>query len=337
MTNTTRNRAEPGRALARILTLGLGLVLAGGPARAVDLVLPSNARLTAERISGQDSHVLATGPVVDGQVPTITAEGQVARRAWRINAQGLTTLQLLAPLRAQLVNAGYETLYECAAAACGGFDFRFALEVMPAPDMHVDLFDFRYLAARRTDSDGRQSHVALLTSRTATAGFVQVVQIVPPDRAAPRSAEGDRPALGPADPAQTADPARPGTPLPLVAALERDGHAVLSDLTFETGSSTLGSGDFASLAALADYLLADPARRIALVGHTDAVGGLDGNIALSKRRATSVLERLATDFGVPRSQMAAEGMGYLAPLASNLAPEGREMNRRVEAVLLNTE
>ena len=30
-------------------------------------------------------------------------------------------------------------------------------------------------------------------------------------------------------------------------------------------------------------------------------------------------------------------MGYLAPIAPNLTPEGREANRRVEAVLISTE
>ena len=92
-----------------------------------------------------------------------------------------------------------------------------------------------------------------------------------------------------------------------------------------------------SLQALAAFLRADPARRVTLVGHTDTVGALDRNIALSKRRAASVLERLVSAHGVPRAQIAAEGMGYLAPIASNLTPEGREANRRVEVVLLNTE
>ncbi|MCR9113710.1 MAG: OmpA family protein, partial [Rhodobacteraceae bacterium] len=39
----------------------------------------------------------------------------------------------------------------------------------------------------------------------------------------------------------------------------------------------------------------------------------------------------------PRQQLEAGGMGYLSPLTTNLTPEGREANRRVEAVLLNTE
>ncbi len=64
---------------------------------------------------------------------------------------------------------------------------------------------------------------------------------------------------------------------------------------------------------------------------------LDANIALSKRRAGTVRDRLVNEYGVPPGRVAAEGMGYLAPVASNLTPEGRERNRRVEALLLPVE
>jgi len=119
--------------------------------------------------------------------------------------------------------------------------------------------------------------------------------------------------------------------------LEIAGHVILSDLVFDTGSAELGEGPFDSLAKLADYLRANPTRRIALVGHTDAVGGLDGNIALSKRRAASVRARMTNTLGVPEAQLVAEGVGFLAPVANNLSGAGREANRRVEAVLISTE
>ncbi len=74
--------------------------------------------------------------------------------------------------------------------------------------------------------------------------------------------------------------------------------------------------------------------RIMLVGHTDSVGGLDPNIALSRDRAASVRQRLIDAYGVAPNRLEAQGMGYLAPIASNLTAQGRETNRRVEAVLL---
>ncbi|MDP5359491.1 MAG: OmpA family protein, partial [Paracoccaceae bacterium] len=95
--------------------------------------------------------------------------------------------------------------------------------------------------------------------------------------------------------------------------------------------------DYGSLRDLADYLLLHPDRTVALVGHTDSAGSLATNIALSKRRAGSVLERLVTVYGVARRQLEAEGMGYLAPVSSNLTEAGREANRRVEVIITSTQ
>jgi OOP family OmpA-OmpF porin len=120
----------------------------------------------------------------------------------------------------------------------------------------------------------------------------------------------------------------------LIAALRAQGHVVLGDLDFGTGSAALGAGPFASLGSLAAFLTEDPARRIALVGHTDTVGGYDGNLALSRRRAEAVMTRLINEHNVPSGQLEAEGIAYLAPIAPNDAASGREANRRVEAVLL---
>lgn len=313
----------------------LWLAAAGG-VQAFDLSLPGNARQTAAATSSPDSHALAIGPFADGALAVQNVEGRVDRSAWRLDSQGVTTLQLLSPLRDQLASAGFETIFECEAAACGGFDFRYALEIFPEPAMHVDLFDYRYLAARRRGEDGKTDYVAVLVSRSASAGFTQIVTISPPGSNGPTTmAQG-----APVRPLSVAGSEAAATPLsgtPLDRQLQEHGHAVLSDLTFETGSSALGNDEFASLSELAAFLLADPTRRVALVGHTDAVGSLQGNIALSKRRAASVLERLVSAHGVPRGQLAAEGMGYLAPITTNLTAEGRERNRRVEAILLNTE
>ncbi|MFC6758626.1 hypothetical protein ACFQFQ_02500 [Sulfitobacter porphyrae] len=39
-------------------------------------------------------------------------------------------------------------------------------------------------------------------------------------------------------------------------------------------------------------------------------------------------------YGIDGARMEAEGMGYLAPIASNLEETGREENRRVEVIVL---
>ncbi|MGR3323645.1 MAG: OmpA family protein [Pseudooceanicola sp.] len=305
------------------------LAATGGGARALDLTLPPSARTTAETESAPDSFALPTGPFADGTLPVREVTGRVTRRAWQVPVEGLTTFQLMEPLEAQILDAGYEPILQCADRACGGFDFRYAADILAAPAMHVDLFDYRVLTAARDEGEAT-SYVMLLVSRAAGSGYVQVVLVTP----------GDDPGLavsGPSEGTPAAAPPPAGGVPDMATRLESRGHAVLRDLVFATGSSDLSEGAYASLKALAAYLADNPDRRVALVGHTDAEGALDGNIALSRRRAQSVLERLVEKYGIPRAQLDAEGMGYLAPVASNLTAEGREANRRVEAVLLNTQ
>jgi OOP family OmpA-OmpF porin len=297
--------------------------LAASAVQAQTLDFPSNASLQAEVINPADSYVLPMGIWDRGEMPVQTVEGRVTQQAWRIDAASLTTLQLVRPLREQLSNARYRIIFECQTEACGGFDFRFGIETLPPPQMRINIGDFRFLAAERTGTDGPE-FISLFISRTASAGFVQVTHI---------GAMTEEPtviAQAQAEPVRAFGSMPKGT---LSEQIEQSGRAVLGDLSFETGSAQLAEGEYPSLQDLADYLQSFPQRNVALVGHTDSAGSLDGNIALSKRRAASVLERLVTDYGVSRSQLEAEGMGYLAPVASNLTEAGRQTNRRVEVII----
>ena len=312
-------------------TLALCAAFMPGTAPAVTLEFPAMASVTAEQLSDHDSHRLAISGFHDGTIDRILAEGVLHQKCWRVASSGLTTLQLLAPLRTQLEEAGFSVLFECADEGCGGFDFRFETEVMPEPAMHVDLGDFRYLAARRMD-EGTPEYVSLLVSRSSQAGFVQMTRIGPPDATLglAASTKAPEPEVMPAAPGL--DPG-PG----LVDRLVQDGRVTLSDLDFRTGSAELGEGSFGSLSALAAWLNEAPERRVFLVGHTDAEGALETNIALSRRRAAAVTARLVESHGVRPGQIASEGVGFLAPVASNATEEGRQQNRRVEAVLAGPE
>jgi OOP family OmpA-OmpF porin len=313
------------------------------PAVALDLSLPGLGALSREVIENPGSYPLPLGPWDAGAIPVLDVAGRVATQAWRITGRGMTTLQVLDPLATQLEADGYAILFRCYGQGCGGFDFRFGTPVLDAPDLFVDLFDYRFLSARRAGQDGAApEYVSVLVSRSNEAAYVQITHVGAEDSPPPTLGNVGMTSIvsAPEKPlaVQPADAATPGTdPLPLERALETQGHVVLRDLDFGTGAASLGPGPFASLTALSAYLRADPTRRVALVGHTDAVGGLDGNITLSRQRATAVMERLIEAHGVPAAQIEAQGMGYLSPVAPNLTPEGREANRRVEAVLLNTE
>ena len=303
----------------------LGMCLCwSGMAHCQTLSFPSNASLQLEVLSDLDSYEIPVGIWDKGQMPTEVVEGTLTQQAWRISAQSLTTLQILRPLREQLRNDRFRVIFECQTEACGGFDFRFSTETLPPPEMQINIGDFRFLTAQRL-VDGGTEYVSLFVSRTAEAGYIQVTRIGPPADAAQPLVAAQAPAL------RTAAVATRQTGL--AQRLETAGHAVLDDLVFSVGSSRLGDAQFTSLQALADYLNARPEMRVALVGHTDTAGSLDANIALSKRRAASVLERLVSTYGVSRNRLAAEGMGYLAPIASNATEEGRQANRRVEVIV----
>jgi len=311
---------------ALILPAALALTVPAGPAWALELVLPGEAVLTREEVDDADSYRLPVGAFADGRLPVREVEGHVTRQAWRIEGTDISTLRLLAPLRDQLRDAGYDILFDCASEECGGFDFRFATSVLPAPDMFVDLFDFRFLAAHKGNGNGID-YISFLVSVSGGAGYIQLVTV----------GTGELPRIEPAAGTAMPDTAPVASAVAgsLVEMLVSEGHAVLGDLDFGSGSATLSAGAYDSLAALAGFLKEDGERRIALVGHTDAVGGLDDNLALSRERAASVLDRLVESHGAARAQLEAAGVGYLAPTAPNTTPEGRAANRRVEAVLLS--
>ena len=300
------------------------------PAQAEQLILPGGARQMSTRVLSHDSYSLPLGRFDAGSIPQRIIEGRVERFSWRLNGGDATLLQVLTPLRDQLAASGYEILFECRDVDCGGFDFRFGIDVIPAPDMHVNLREYRFLSTRRGDDEA----ISLMVSRLGAATFIQMIHVAP-DSAEPISPITATTTTAVAPDAPIGPIAAPILDGGLTATLQSSGHVVLSDLIFETGASRLGAGPFASLQQLARYLTDNPSHRIALVGHTDSVGSLGSNISLSKRRAGSVRERMVSKYDIKSSRIEAEGMGYLAPVASNLTQQGRDENRRVEAILLS--
>ncbi|MFS4580955.1 OmpA family protein [Phaeobacter sp. C3_T13_0] len=297
---------------------------------AQEVELPPGARQLAERVTALGSYAVPLGAASDGGVPARQVEGHILRRSWRIYGDA-TVLQVLAPLREQLVESGFELLYQCLARSCGGFDFRFDIEVIPTPDMMVDVSNYSFVAAEH--SDGRI--VTLLVSRSGNAAFVQAIEVQPTGTEAPAVA-GNTLAGGD----ESAETNGDATAQPLIGAAElidhlrRNGRAVLADLEFETGAAALEAKPYDSLTALTAFLSDNPDYSVLLVGHTDTVGRLSQNVTLSERRAAAVRERLLEESTLDPGRVSVAGAGFMAPLTSNLSPEGREANRRVEVVLI---
>lgn len=300
------------------------LILPAAALAAPTLSLPPSAVRNAEDRSAIGSYAMPVGPWANGRMATIRAEGEVTETAWQLREPDLTTMGLIATLRDQLRGEGFEILFECETDACGGFDFRFATPTLPEPEMHVDLGDFRFLSARRRTA-GAPDYVSLLVSRSADSGFVQMTRVgAALAEPLPIAAAEFRPAEAAPAPDSLGDQ------------LVTRGKVVLDDLRFTSGSVQLGAGDYPSLEALAGFLNAHPDKTIALVGHTDAEGPLSANVAVSRQRAESVMARLVAAYAVNPAQLSADGVGFLSPVASNLTPEGRTQNRRVEAMITST-
>jgi OOP family OmpA-OmpF porin len=299
-----------------------------GPAAALTLDLPARVVVEKVRTELPGSYALPIATFDGNRVPSRQVEGALRQTAFQLDAPGTTTLAILAPLREQVLAAGYEVVFECEAQGCGGFDFRFGTDVMPEPEMHVDLGDFRFLSA---ESD--EAAVSILVSRSAGSAYVQITQVT--DAPLPPSPGGTSVDLDEPRPPPNDTAVKPPA-TDIEAAIDNAGMAVLEDLVFASGAATLAEEDYASLAAVAAWLAANPDGTIALVGHTDASGSLAANVALSERRAEAVAEVLIDSYGADRKRIVARGVGFLAPRATNQTEEGRQKNRRVEVIVTST-
>ncbi|MFP5478443.1 MAG: OmpA family protein [Alphaproteobacteria bacterium] len=107
------------------------------------------------------------------------------------------------------------------------------------------------------------------------------------------------------------------------------------DLLFAVDSASVRPDLRADLSTVASSLLRYPNSRIEVIGHTDNTGSAAYNQDLSQRRAVAVATVLREN-GVPGGRIAAYGRGEDQPIASNLTPEGRAKNRRVEIIIRPT-
>lgn len=104
------------------------------------------------------------------------------------------------------------------------------------------------------------------------------------------------------------------------------------DILFATNSANVAANQRRDLNALAANLVSYPSTTVEVIGHTDNTGAAGYNFDLSARRAGAVAAVLV-DGGVAGTRIQASGRGEDQPIASNLTPEGRAQNRRVEIII----
>jgi OmpA-OmpF porin, OOP family len=126
------------------------------------------------------------------------------------------------------------------------------------------------------------------------------------------------PVVAPAPLAQEKQPAK--VCIPLNINFQIDSAEILPDYELD-------------IARVAEFMKNNPDTVAVIEGHTDNVGTEEYNLKLSQRRSESVVNRLVDKYEIERGRLSAKGFGMSQPIADNSTDEGRQKNRRIDAVI----
>lgn len=247
-----------------------------------------------------------------------------------------SSLEVIRNYQQQARSEGFQPVFECAGDACGadGLQLKFSIVAAMLPSRFVDQIGDHSAAA--CGAYGVSAIRYALLENKATGATLAVAAANPEifstycadnfkkqlsvwvTRVEPQAREQQMVALSASDMAKSID---------------ADGRVALYGIYFDTGKADVKPESKASLDQIGALLKQRPDLKLHVVGHTDNVGGVDANMALSKRRAESVVAALAGSYGVNRARLTGNGVASLAPVKTNTTEEGRAKNRRVELVL----
>jgi apolipoprotein N-acyltransferase len=272
-----------------------------------------------------DELVLPVGPYSPATAAftkSSRAEGKVTRLVYILGG-GKTSLEVLRNYKQSLTAAGFTIEFECAGQeGCGGLEFTRAV----AAHMLNGGFKTQVLIVGTLLSINDSHH--LTASLKQAAGEVAVGVTVVHNQGRPVGIL-----------LQIAEPKTMQTGAVLVdanaiaKALQAQGRVALYGIHFDTDSTELKTDSAPTIREIVSYLVAHPAVKVFVVGHTDNAGSLAHNLDLSQRRAEAVVSALTTGQKIAASRLSAKGLASYAPVASNETDAGRGQNRRVELVL----
>jgi OOP family OmpA-OmpF porin len=105
-------------------------------------------------------------------------------------------------------------------------------------------------------------------------------------------------------------------------------------IQFEFDKATIKEASFGLMNEIADVIRKNPQiKRIRIEGYASSEGDPAHNRKLSDDRAKAVMTYLM-GHGIPTPELAAVGYGIEHPIGDNTTEEGRELNRRVEFLIL---
>jgi len=250
-----------------------------------------------------DEAVLPVGPAdKQGFEKSLRVEGKVTAIDYKY-PKGRSTLEVYKNYEEGLLQGGFTPLYQCADDECGKGG---------AADKYLNYrwacFEQRHLTAKLARDEG-DIYVNLHVCKGVDRAYVTIVEAKPMEKGLV-TVDADA----------------------LANEIERTGHASVYGIYFDTDSTTIKPESDQALEQIAKLLVNKPKLKLYVVGHTDNVGTLAYNKNLSIRRARAVGEALTTQYHIAGERLAGDGVGPLAPVASNGSAEGRAKNRRVELV-----
>jgi outer membrane protein OmpA-like peptidoglycan-associated protein len=108
---------------------------------------------------------------------------------------------------------------------------------------------------------------------------------------------------------------------------------IILNVQFDIDKSIVKEKYYDDIKKVADFMNEFPDKNAVIEGYTDSAGNEDYNQKLSENRANSVRQLLIDKYGIDGSRISAVGYGEGNPVASNETAEGRQKNRRIEAVI----
>ena len=108
---------------------------------------------------------------------------------------------------------------------------------------------------------------------------------------------------------------------------------IVLNVEFDTNKAVVKDKYRNEIKKVSDFMKTYPNTTAVIEGHTDNVHTAQYNQQLSEARANSVRQYLIQNFGINESRLTAVGYGLTKPIASNNTEEGRQKNRRVQAVI----
>jgi len=110
-----------------------------------------------------------------------------------------------------------------------------------------------------------------------------------------------------------------------------EGKIIVNGIKFDINKATLKPESMGPINKIYKMMVKKPDLKFSVEGHTDADGGDEANMTLSKARGKAVMKKLIS-MGIDSSRLKSNGFGESKPIDNNSTPEGKANNRRVEFV-----